>query len=269
MLQVYLTQIMDTLNELSPRFFSLGDENVGLCFGRKTDVSDVVIKKSLVVVDPTIDSIEKAANWNANLIISHHKLFFDSFLKIKEIVHEKIRILSERNIWVYVLGTSWIAAEEGISKSLCQGLKLEPSQVFNVLGPQGSPVPLGRICNLEEKLTLVDLVEQVKSIIKSPLRVNFSEGNASVNNVLVIGGDIKKVDWIEEVLEKKVDTIITGEINHEILCILDDLNIKVLQLGHYHADLFGMSKLKFLLSLKHPNVDFDLHENTKQSYKLP
>ena len=80
---------MDSLKELSPYFFSLRKEEVGLCFGRKTNVSDVIIKKCLVTVDPTMDCIEKAVDWKANLIISHHELFFDSLEALQEAMTSK------------------------------------------------------------------------------------------------------------------------------------------------------------------------------------
>ncbi|MFX0103774.1 MAG: Nif3-like dinuclear metal center hexameric protein [Candidatus Hodarchaeota archaeon] len=265
---MYLTQIIENLNAISPNSFLLKDEDVGLRFGRKTNFSDIIIKKCLVTVDPTIDCIEKAVDWKANLIISHHNLFFKSFFKIKEISYEKTRLLSEKNVWVYVLGESWIAADEGISQSICQGLKLKIGNVFNVPVWSGSTVPMGRICPLDERISLEQLVKQVKSITNAPLIASSPDGNHLVSKLLVIGSGINKEDWIEQILQYQVDTIITGEVNHGILCILNDLNINVLQLGHYHADIFGMSKLKFLLSLKHPNVDFELYENKKQSYKL-
>ncbi len=258
---MYLESIINTLNGLAPQWLTLrANEEQGLVFGRKTDISSIVIRKGVLSVDPTMECIDDAVASKANLIVSHHALVGDSFFKIRELAFEKTRLLTENNIWVYVTGDAWNHSTQGITESVCQALRLEPKGVYLVSSSKGNEVPLGRVCDAGGTRKFNSILDQAEKILGRGTIVYKGEPERMHKRILVIGGRIDSVQPVIEMLEKGIDLLVTGELSSEIETILSDLRIAFIELSHHATDILGMSKLKGLLSLKHPNVTFSLHD---------
>jgi putative NIF3 family GTP cyclohydrolase 1 type 2 len=258
---MYLDYIIKSIEDISPSWLTLEEESCrGLCFGRKTNISDVVIRKCLITVDPSLDCIDKAVEFKANLIITHHAMLAYPFLEIKELVYEKFRLLTEHNIWVYVLGNSWNAAAQGITESTCQALKLDIYDVLAITNTIGRAIPIGRICNKDGKQSFEILLKRVKATLGETIMRYGGRLESTPKKVMVIGGKLDSIKLANRILEENIDTIIAGEIASEIRSILLDLNENFIEISHYVTDIFGMSKLRMLLSSKHPNVIFELYD---------
>nr|MDO8083720.1 Nif3-like dinuclear metal center hexameric protein [Candidatus Sigynarchaeum springense] len=258
---MYLESIINTLKGLSPPWLTLrANEEQGLVFGRKTDMSSIVIRKGMLSVDPTMECIDEAVASKANLIISHHALIHESFFKIRELAFEKMRLLTENNIWVYVTGDPWNHSNQGITESVCQALRLEPKETYTVSNFQGNEIPVGRICNVGGVRKFNSILDQAKKIIGA-CSITYKGAPERIHNkILVIGGRIDSIQPVIAMLEGGIDLLVTGEISSEIITILSELHLAFIELSHHATDILGMSKLKLLLSLKHPNVTFTLHD---------
>ncbi|HME52490.1 MAG TPA: Nif3-like dinuclear metal center hexameric protein [Candidatus Lokiarchaeia archaeon] len=258
---MYLDHIISSIEDTSPSWLSLDDDSCkGLCFGRKSNVSDVVIRKCLIAVDPSLECIDKAVEFKANLIVSHHALFAYPFLDIKELIYEKFRLLTEHNIWVYVIGNSWNAASQGITESTCQALKLEINDMLAIPNATGLAIPIGRICDKDGKESFESMLKRVKMTLGETIVRYGGRLESKPKKVLVIGGILNSIKLVNRVLEENVDTIIAGEITSEIRGTLLDLNENFIEISHYATDILGMSKLRMLLSSKNPNVIFELYD---------
>jgi putative NIF3 family GTP cyclohydrolase 1 type 2 len=258
---MYLESIIKTLEDLAPAWLSpVEGEQRGLVFGRKTAISNIVIRKCVVSVAPTMACIDDAVAAKASLIISHHALFPGSIFDVREVAFEKLRLLTEHNIWVHVLGDAWNCAGEGITESICQAMKFSCDEKFASTKRDGIAIPVGRLCTMMEHRTFKNVLEQAKTSIRLPFIKFGGNLDEKVKKILVIGGKIESTKYIQKALEENVDTIIGGEYSDDILAILTDLGLKFIELSHHASDLFGISKLRMLLSLKHPNVTFDFHD---------
>ena len=258
---MYLDHIIRTIEDISPAWLTFDEDSFrGLCFGRKTRVHDVVIRKCLITVDTSLECIDKAVEFKANLIITHHALFPYPFLEIKELVFEKFRLLTEHNIWVYDIGNSWYSATQGITESTCQALKLETSDMLAIPNTSGLVIPIGRICEKDGAQSFETLLMHVKSTLGETNIRYGGRFESKPKKMLVMGGVLDSIKLVIRVLEEDIDTIITGEITSEIRAILLDLNKNFIEISHYITDIFGMSKLRMLLSSKHPNVIFELYD---------
>lgn len=258
---MYLENIIKTLRGLSPPWLTLkANEELGLVFGRKTDISSTVIRKGVLTVEPTVESIDEAVASKANLIISHHPLVRDSFFKIRELAFEKTRLLTENNIWVYVTGDSWNHSTQGITESICQALRLESKESYFVPNSNGDEIPVGRIIHVDGTRGLNSILDQAKTILGKTTIMYKGNPERGFKKVLVIGGRTDSVQPVIKMLEDGIDLFIAGEIPSEIATILSDVGIAFIELSHHTTDILGMSKLRGLLSLKHPNVTFTLHD---------
>ncbi|MEX2682876.1 MAG: Nif3-like dinuclear metal center hexameric protein [Candidatus Sigynarchaeota archaeon] len=258
---MYLENIINTLKSLSPPWLTLrANEEQGLVFGRKTDISSIVIRKGVLSIDPTLECIDEAVASKANLIISHHALAREHFFKIREIAFEKTRLLTENNIWVYVLGDAWNHSTQGITDSVCQALRLESKEIYTLSNFQGDEIPVGRICEPNGTRTLDSILDQAKNLLGRNVITYKGDPERVYKRILVIGGKVDSIQPVLAMLERKIDLLIAGELHGEVLTILSDLRIAFIEISHYTTDILGMSKLKALLSLKHPNVTFALHD---------
>jgi putative NIF3 family GTP cyclohydrolase 1 type 2 len=258
---LYLENIIKTLRNLAPPWLTLqANEELGLVFGRKTDISSIVIRKGVLTVEPTMECIDEAVASKANLIISHHPLVRDSFFKIRELAFEKTRLLTENNIWVYITGDPWNHSTQGITESICQALRLESKEAYVVPNFAGDEIPVGRIVHVDGTRGLNSILDQAKTILGRSTIIYRGDPERVFKKILVIGGRTDSVQPVIKMLEDKIDLFIAGEISSEITTILSDLGIAFIALSHQATDILGMSKIKGLLSLKHPNVAFTLHD---------
>jgi GTP cyclohydrolase I len=249
------------LTSLSPPWLTLqANEDLGLVFGRKTEISSIVIRKGVITVDPTVNCIDEAVTSKANLIISHHPLVSGSFFKIRELAFEKTRLLTENNIWVYITGDPWNHAPHGITESICQALHLEPKEAYSIVNFHGDEIPVGRIITVDGMKTINSILDQAKSILGNNTIMYKGNPERAHKKILVIGGRTDSVQPVIKMLEDGIDLLIAGEISCEITSILSELGIDFIAFSHHATDILGMSKLRGLLSLKHPNVTFSLHD---------
>jgi putative NIF3 family GTP cyclohydrolase 1 type 2 len=258
---LYLENIIKTLRDLSPPWLTLqANEELGLVFGRKTDISSIVIRKGVLTVEPTLECIDEAVASKANLIVSHHPLVRDSFFKIRELAFEKTRLLTENNIWVYITGDPWNHSTQGITESICQALRLESKETYVVPNFNGDEIPVGRIIPVDGTRGFNSVIDRAKTLLGKSTIMYKGDLERPIKKVLVIGGRIDTVQPVIKMLEDGIDLLIAGEISSEIATILSDLGIAFIALSHHATDILGMSKLRGLLSLKHPNVTFTLHD---------
>ena len=92
-----VADILNFLETIAPRYMKMDWDNVGLlCGSRKTPVT-----KILVALDPFEDVCREAAQWGAELIVTHHPLIFHP---MKAVTDETEAIPSEAEI--VVIGVS-------------------------------------------------------------------------------------------------------------------------------------------------------------------
>lgn len=67
--------VIEKLQELAPKEYAMDWDNVGLLAGRM----DKEVKRIFVALEVTDETLEEALAFGADMIITHHPLFFDSF----------------------------------------------------------------------------------------------------------------------------------------------------------------------------------------------
>ena len=65
-------EILDFVETLAPEYMKMDWDNVGLLLGSRAKP----VTKVLVALDPFEDVAQEAADWGAELIVTHHPLFF-------------------------------------------------------------------------------------------------------------------------------------------------------------------------------------------------
>ncbi|MHA1792683.1 MAG: Nif3-like dinuclear metal center hexameric protein [Promethearchaeota archaeon] len=264
---MYLDQLKKSLKELFPENRTSPAFESGIWFGRQTNTSRVVIRNCYLTVDLTLDCIENAINENAKLIITRHVPDRSILSSINEIQFEVFRLLTNNNIWIYYLNDSSIAAEVGISKTLCDVIGFKETNIFNAQDlDRRKLIPIGRIVNFKASLSLLE----ASQIVKKKTRVTFLEavGNlqGKIKKLLVLGGVFNESSWLKALIQQEIDAVLCGGASRNIKNACRDLNIKLMILPLFNVELSFLQKLRFLLSFKHPNIKFNIYQNLDTNF---
>ncbi|MFU8794641.1 MAG: Nif3-like dinuclear metal center hexameric protein [Dethiobacteria bacterium] len=151
-------KIISYMEDLAPPGYALQGDPVGLQLGNP----EAEINKIIISLDPDREALKAAANYNAEMIITHHPLFFDKLSGVDEslpsgaMVAEAIR----NRINIYSAHTNFDIVPGGVTYQLGKSLNLpvEKSSVIEITGREKLLklvvfVPAGHEDNILEALS--------------------------------------------------------------------------------------------------------------------
>ncbi|HNR65832.1 MAG TPA: Nif3-like dinuclear metal center hexameric protein, partial [Atribacterota bacterium] len=124
-----IRELINIIERIAPFFLQQSFDNSGVQYA---DL-DEKIKKVLICLDVTIETIEEALKQNCNTILSHHPLFFQPLTKITKQDNPTTFQLTHHHINLISAHTNYDLAENGLNDYVGRllGLKkidsLEPS----------------------------------------------------------------------------------------------------------------------------------------------
>jgi dinuclear metal center YbgI/SA1388 family protein len=228
-----LKDIMEILDGMAP--FSLAEEwdNAGLQVGSPSQV----VKKILIALDPTLESIRYASDIDAQILLTHHPLIFTplSLVNSENYPGSIINEALTRKISIISLHTNLDAAKGGINDILANLIGLQGVEVLqkkDVLMNDGAG--MGRIGNLSETKHLSEVSETVKEALGASEILIMGAGEMGIRRVAVVGG----AGGGMAVLASKsgADLLITGDIRHHEALLADTLGLALIDGGHFQTE---------------------------------
>ena len=263
MLLQEITEILT--NKLSPKAFKINSETYGLYYDK--DRSNKLIKKGMLTIDLTLEAIHYALKQKVNLIISYNSLINKPLKKFNQNIINKLSLLSKYPISIFVLNSTFISAEEGISDTVANALYLKIDTTFEIKNKDGVKIPIGRICSpinyLNEKkpFTLENLINRIKTNLNIPSVSYVGDLKKAIKKICIIGKDMSKTNYIKKAKNKGCDCYISGKINYFDAVFARDIGLSLIETSYYQNVLLAMRKLCNLLSLEFPEVEFFLFES--------
>lgn len=214
-----IREIVNELNKILPIKYQDSWDNSGFQIG---DL-DNEITNILVTLELTEEAIDFAILNNCNLILNHHPIMFFGVKQIADDVKsKKIKKLIRNNISNYASHTS--ADVNGFNNFIFEKLGFK-SEGKIIEGQDGTGT--GDYQNIN--ITFEELVEKIKT-------------NLPVEHIIVHGNQkkFKKIglitgsgmDLISDVIKKKIDCFITGDVTHHFAMDAIEMGITVLDIGH-------------------------------------
>ena len=158
-----VADILKYVETLAPTYMKMDWDNVGLlCGSRETPVTKV-----LVALDPFEGVCREAAEWGAELIVTHHPIIFDPLKSVTEetTVGRSIMTLCRHGISAVNAHTNLDCAPGGVNDCLAGALGLEETVVLNPSGTDGQGRPWGLLrAGRREPVSLEAFLEQVKQL---------------------------------------------------------------------------------------------------------
>ena len=232
-------------------------DNVGL----QVAAENVKIKKALITLDINLQVLEYAKSNHFNVIISHHPLIFKDLKNIiayEDTKSQLIRELLHSNIGLIVLHTN---LDKYFYNLLAKKLKLKNIKVFSEEG-------FGSYGTLEKSVTLKSFIKIVKKELNLENLRYTGDENKKIKIIACIGGSGESF-INKSLLEKKIDAVITSDIKYHSAQLSDDLNINVIDAGHFYTENIMMSELmKKLKKIFHNEIFFEMSKINTDPFKF-
>ncbi|MGZ4661661.1 MAG: Nif3-like dinuclear metal center hexameric protein [Arthrobacter sp.] len=207
-----LGQILLAVEELWPESLAEEWDEVGLVAGHPSSP----VSRIMFAVDATLDVIEEAIEWGAELLIAHHPLLLKGVTSVAATSAKgrAVHRLIESGTGLLTVHTNGDSAVGGVSDVLADALGL---QDVVPLAPSSNGLPeegIGRVGDLEDVMTLGDFAARVFGILPSVaggVRVSGAK-DGLVRRVAVCGGAGDSL--FNEVRASNADIFVTADLRH-------------------------------------------------------
>ncbi len=238
---VKLHDIFDAISELAPVDMKLGDDNVGLLVGSWEDE----VERVLVALDITSDVIEEGKRLGADLIVSHHPMFFGlRALSDSDTTGARALALARSGMSAICMHTNLDVAPGGVNDALCAALGIEDAEPFGAEA-------CGRVGYVPEQ-GLFDFMAHVKAALRAD-GLRYVDAGRPVCRVAVLGG--AGGGNMTEAFEAGADTYVTADVKHHQFLDARELGMNLIDAGHFSTENVVVPVLRELLENAFPELE--------------
>ncbi|MCZ2403813.1 Nif3-like dinuclear metal center hexameric protein [Paenarthrobacter sp. Z7-10] len=207
-----LADVLLAVEELWPASLAEDWDAVGLVAGRPT----ATVSRIMFAVDPTLEVIEEALDWGAQLLISHHPLLMKGVHSVAATSGkgQAVHRLIEGGCALLTVHTNGDSAVGGVSDVLADALGLTD---VVPLAPAARGLPeegIGRVGQLATVVSLGDFAERVFNLLPAVaggVRVS-GDRRALIRRVAVCGGAGDSL--FDAVRNSAADVYVTADLRH-------------------------------------------------------
>lgn len=229
-----LRELTDLLENIAPPEYALESdrERIGLLIECCEEVNKVAVS-----LDATDTVLNTAAREGADLLITHHSLFFEPLRRIPRRLADTLRIALDNNLSLYVMHTNYDAAPGGVNDVLAELLKLE--------GVRAHGLPRTGDINPQS-------LEEFSRFVGTTLNthVQWMGDNRTVEHVMVLGGSGFHSEYIDLAVEEGVDVLVSGELRHSAIRQADTAEIALIDATHHATENPAMKRLASQLPIE-------------------
>lgn len=238
-----VNDIYAMIEEIAPFETAEAFDNVGLLLGARNRE----VKRILVALDATMEVVEEAEKLGAELIVTHHPLFFRGR---KQLVEED----AEAKVICRMIrsGISLISAHTNLDKTMLSGsaacarqLKLQNirSEGFLFLG------------ELEKAVTAEEMKTLIGQTIMPEVRL-YGDGEKKIKTLAISGGAYDE-GW-QQAREMGADGLLTGEVRHHNALAAVMEGFVLLDAGHFGTEAPLVKPLAEYLQNRINDVQYDV-----------
>lgn len=247
---IEMKEIVRFMDETAPRERAEAWDHIGLMVGsEEAEVRGIVLS-----LDVTSEAIELCEESGANLMITHHPLFFAPCFSIDTDTTQGSLIarLLRGNISVFSAHTNLDRADFSVNHALAQKLGLNTVGILE-------DCAFGLLCRSENPLHYLSFSSRVRDALKSSGVFLNSARDGDVQSFCLCAGSFDEA-LISAVLRTSVDAVITGEMKHHLMVSLNESGVRVIAAGHEASERVILKYLENLLREKFPSLPIRVAE---------
>jgi len=259
-----VSEIAAYLEDRFPSYMKMSWDNVGLLVG----LTESTVTRVLVALDITDEVIDEVSEIGAQLIISHHPLFFSC----KSIVDTdgaggKIIKLISKGISAICMHTNLDVVESGVNTQLAKVLGLENVSIMEEEGADENGVPygLGRIGELNTSIDFPEFLRAVKSGLNAN-GLRYHNAGKKVRRVAVSGGSDSSD--LAGLIARGCDTVVTADIKYDKFLSAKALGINLIDADHFCTENVVCPFIAELLLSKYPQLEVSISKIHGQTAKF-
>lgn len=249
-----LSDVMAAMQEIAPVETANDWDHVGLMIGDMSSTVNGVV----LALDANGGAIEMAIEEKANLIITHHPLFFNPLHEInyQTPLGANIRDLIKNDIALYSSHTNLDKAHNGVNQALAKELGLVMPMLL-----EGAEVGLCGSVG-QNSMTVFSYAEMVKNKLGASGVILNTDKDKEVSRIFIQGGafDERSIPILKLY---RVDAVVTGEMKHHHMLELEDAGIAVIVAGHEVTERIVLPSLQEQLLHKLPNLPIKVFSGHK------
>ncbi|MDS0282308.1 Nif3-like dinuclear metal center hexameric protein [Haloarcula onubensis] len=212
--------------------------------GLQVGPADREVETVAVAVDAAVETIERASDAGADLLVTHHGVVWGSIERVTDTNYHRIAPLVADGLALYVSHLPLDGHQQlGNAAGLADLLDLDNRAPFGTMGGEY----VGQRGRLVGGRSLDALVEDLETRLdtggRSVQTLDF--GPETVEEVAIATGS--GVDWLDEAVDVGADVLITGEGKQQAYHEAREAGINVVLAGHYASETFGVRALRALL----------------------
>jgi dinuclear metal center YbgI/SA1388 family protein len=195
-------------------------------------------------VDAAVETIDRAAAAGADVLVTHHGLFWDGIERMTGKHYRRLAPLVEDDLALYAAHLPLDGHQSlGNAAGVADVLELDDRAPFGAMGDQfvgqrGTAADAYTASQLRETLTAaLDTGGQGVQLLDF--------GPERIRDVAIVTGS--GVDWLDEAVETGVDALVTGEGKQFAYHEAREAGIHVVLAGHYATETFGVERLQELV----------------------
>ncbi len=233
---VRLSKIIEELEQIAPSSQKCSWDNVGLLVGDEAQR----ISRVFVCLDITSENVSAAADFGADLIISHHPLIFEPMKNITEgsVTGGIVRTLIQNNISAFCMHTSFDIADGGMNDLLAHQLGLENVRKFTpdeCIGENSEELDgIGRVGVLERPMLLSDFLQYLKQVLGSCAIKYCGNLDETVQTVALCSGSGGSEMYAA--YHSDADVYVTADLKHDHGRIAKEIGLNIVDAGHFETE---------------------------------
>ena len=252
-----VNDIFLNLNEWAPVDTKMDFDNVGHLVGFKGGN----VSRVLTALDITDEVIDEAVEVGADLIVSHHPMFFC----LKNVVDDdikgrKIIKLIQNNMSAICMHTNLDAAEGGVNTCLAKAVGINtPEKLYD------EPNSIGCYGEIAGETEFFDYLKTVKSALNvSTLRYVYS--GKPVKKVAVVGGS--GGDDMMRAIELGCDTFVTADLKYHKFVDAKEYGLNLIDGDHFCTENLVVPAIKARLNEYFPEIQVIISQRHRQTVQF-
>lgn len=249
--------------KLIPMEMKMDFDNVGLLAG----CGDDEVKRVIVALDACGRLIDEAVEKNAQLVLTHHPLFFETkAVTDKSTEGKNIIKLIKNGIAAICLHTNLDAADGGVNDALAAaaGVKVQ-GRLDNFTLADGREYGIGRYGYLEKPVPMAEYLPFIKKSLGS-FGLRYYDADRPVHKLALCGGSGD--NYIERASLLGCDTLLTADIKHHRFLEAEARGINLIDGGHFSTENVVIPLLADMLKKGFPEIEVLISESSEQTARF-
>ncbi|NCB74321.1 MAG: Nif3-like dinuclear metal center hexameric protein [Clostridia bacterium] len=256
--------VVSYFTQLIPPEMKTEDDNVGLLVG----LNGAEVKRALIALDITEEVIVEAIRINAQMILSHHPIFFGlKQISDDSLVGRKIVKMLANGISGFCQHTNLDCVSGGVNDTLADKLGVIVEGYLE--GPHythnGKEYGMGRFGRLSSPVDFEDYLCDLKFALSSA-GLRYHNAGRQVSRVALCGGTGGQ--YLEKAVVLGCDTLVTADIKYHQFLQAKELGLNLIDADHFCTENVVVPVLAKMLKNAFPEIEVVIAKSSSQTAKF-